>query len=80
MKACVLYTVYHMGRGELQIRRTNLSEEIADVVRKMIFDSKLAPGERINEVHLAEKLGVSRTPLRECLAAMAEGLLEFFVG
>ncbi len=59
------------------MKRRNLSEELGDVIRKMIFEGSLAAGERINEVHLAERLGVSRTPLRECLAALVvEGALE----
>ncbi|MFN2421028.1 MAG: GntR family transcriptional regulator [Gemmatimonadota bacterium] len=36
----------------------------------------LPPGERINEVHLSNRLGVSRTPLREALnRLLAEGAL-----
>jgi DNA-binding GntR family transcriptional regulator len=50
--------------------RPNLSEELAATVREMIFDGHLAAGERINEVHLASQLGVSRTPLREALAGL----------
>jgi DNA-binding GntR family transcriptional regulator len=48
-------------------RRANISEEIADTLRELIIDGQLRDGERINEVHLAERLGVSRTPLREAL-------------
>jgi DNA-binding GntR family transcriptional regulator len=58
------------------VRRGNISEGAADAVRAMIVDGRLAPGERINEVHLAAKLGVSRTPLREALSGLvAEGAL-----
>jgi DNA-binding GntR family transcriptional regulator len=43
----------------------------------MIVDGRLPAGERINEVHLSQQLGVSRTPLREALARLAhEGALE----
>src|SRR5438128_7139674 len=56
--------------------RPNLSGSIAEVVRGMIVDGRLAAGERINEVHLAAQLSVSRTPLREALARLvAEGAL-----
>ena len=42
----------------------------------MILDGRLPAGERINEVRLAAQLGVSRTPLREALARLAnEGAL-----
>ena len=56
--------------------RRNLSESIADDVRTMIVDGELADGDRVNEVGLAEELGVSRTPLREALMRLtAEGAL-----
>src|SRR5690349_1003798 len=46
------------------------------VMREMILDGSLAPGERLNEVHLSQALGISRGPLREALRRLAsEGLL-----
>ena len=58
------------------IARGNISEELADTLRELIVDGGLAAGQRINEVHLAQRLGVSRTPLREALARLArEGTL-----
>jgi DNA-binding GntR family transcriptional regulator len=57
-------------------RRENLSGELAVRLRNMIVDGRLPAGERINEVHLAARLGVSRTPLREALAKLErEGAL-----
>jgi len=50
--------------------RANISEEIVAVLRAMIVDGRLQPGSRINEVHLAKQLGVSRTPLREALSRL----------
>jgi GntR family transcriptional regulator of vanillate catabolism len=42
----------------------------------MILRGDLGPGERLGEVALAERLGVSRTPIRQALPALArEGLL-----
>ena len=52
--------------------RDNLSDEVADTVRNMIVDGRLAAGERINEVHLSQRLGVSRTPLREALTKLGQ--------
>lgn len=58
------------------LNRINVSETVADAVRAMIVDGRLAPGQRINEVRLAPALGVSRTPLREALNRLAsEGAL-----
>ncbi len=56
--------------------RLNISQQLANSLRDMIFDGDLRAGERINEVHLSESLGVSRTPLREALTLLvAEGAL-----
>lgn len=55
---------------DARILRPNLSEELANRLRDMIFDGELRAGQRINEVHLAERLGVSRTPVREALAML----------
>ena len=53
------------------LQRPNISDGIATKLRTMIIDGRLRPGTRINEVHLAAGLGVSRTPLREALSSLA---------
>jgi len=74
-----LHTVYSMQSAQTQILRGNISDDVTDAVRNMIVDGRLPAGERINEVHLSQQLGVSRTPLREALARLAhEGALEAF--
>jgi GntR family transcriptional regulator of vanillate catabolism len=46
-------------------------------LREMILAADLAPGERIVELALVDKLGVSRTPIRAALLRLSqEGLLE----
>jgi DNA-binding GntR family transcriptional regulator len=61
----------------LTLDRPNISEALASALREMIVDGRLPAGERVNEVHLAARLGVSRTPLREALGRLAaEGALE----
>ena len=46
-------------------------------LRELVFGGNVAPGERLAEVELAERLGVSRTPLRIAFMTLAhEGLLE----
>jgi DNA-binding GntR family transcriptional regulator len=49
----------------------------AAAVRELVLRGEFAPGERLGEVELAERLGVSRTPIREALSRLAaEGLVE----
>jgi DNA-binding GntR family transcriptional regulator len=52
------------------LNRQNMSEQLANIVRQMIVDGVIPAGSRINEVHLARDLGVSRTPLREAIARL----------
>lgn len=60
----------------LTLPRRNLSDDVVNELRNRIVDGTLAAGQRINEVRLAEQLGVSRTPLREALGRLArEGTL-----
>jgi DNA-binding GntR family transcriptional regulator len=59
-----------------KIERLSIADSALEAVRTMIVEGVLPEGERINEVHLAQKLGVSRTPLREALNRLAsEGAL-----
>lgn len=48
-------------------KRLNLSDQIGLALQEKIYYGVLKGGDRLNEVHLAEELGVSRTPLREAL-------------
>ncbi|MCB9948182.1 MAG: GntR family transcriptional regulator [Rhodospirillaceae bacterium] len=51
-------------------------DRLYEAVRDMAIAFHFKPGERVNEVALARRLGVSRTPLREALNRLtAEGLL-----
>lgn len=46
-------------------------------LRALILSGELAPGERLTESGLADRLGLSRTPIRNALPALAvEGFLE----
>lgn len=52
------------------------SEQAARILREEILAGQFAPGERLNEVELSTRLGISRSPIREGLRKLAdEGLL-----
>ena len=44
-----------------------LREVVFETLRDAIRKGILKPGERLMEIHLAEQLGVSRTPVREAI-------------
>lgn len=53
-----------------------LREIVFESIREAIIEGRLKPGERVMEIQLAEKLGVSRTPVREAIRKLElEGLL-----
>lgn len=57
--------------------RPQLSEDVARIVRRRIFDGSYAAGTYIRLDQLAVELGISVTPVREALFALrAEGLLD----
>lgn len=57
-------------------RNNTYSARTETVLRSMILERELRPGERLNEVALANTLGISRGPLREAIQRLAsEGLL-----
>jgi DNA-binding GntR family transcriptional regulator len=58
------------------LERRSLSQQLAERLREMILDGDLAPGERLQEIELSARFGVSRTPLREAMKALSsEGLV-----
>ena len=44
-----------------------LRDVVFNTLRKAILRGELKPGERLMEIQLANKLGVSRTPIREAI-------------
>src|SRR3954470_8635056 len=58
-------------------RSSTSAERTLASLRELILDGDLRAGTRLGEVELAERLGVSRTPVREALTRLAaEGLVE----
>jgi len=57
-----------------------LRDIVFESIRAAIISGDLKPGERLMEVQLAEKLGVSRTPVREAIRKLElEGLVVMVV-
>lgn len=53
-----------------------LREVVFKTIRKSILKGELSPGDRLMEIQLAKKLGVSRTPIREAIRKLElEGLV-----
>lgn len=63
--------------SRLGISRRYLHDDVTDRLRELIREGELEPRARVNESELAERFGISRTPLREAIKILAtEGLLE----
>lgn len=57
-------------------RPTLVRDGVYAHLRRAVLDGELAPGERLGEAELGERLGVSRTPIREAIMRLTqEGLL-----
>jgi GntR family transcriptional regulator of vanillate catabolism len=54
-----------------------LSQQVTQALRDWILHGRFKPGERIEEIPIAQTMGVSRTPVRAALATLAnEGLID----
>ncbi len=68
-----------MGKDGLQVTMDEflpLRDVVFNTLRKAILTGELKPGQRLMEIHLAKRLGVSRTPIREAIRKLElEGLV-----
>jgi DNA-binding GntR family transcriptional regulator len=53
------------------LARKPLADEVYSVLRGMIIRRELPPGARVTEIEIAERLGVSRTPVREAFQRLS---------
>lgn len=54
------------------VRQISLTRLVGEALEKMILAGELPPGGKLNEAALAERLGVSRGPLREAFRTLEE--------
>jgi DNA-binding GntR family transcriptional regulator len=58
-------------------KHQTLREKILETIRDAILKGSMRPGERVSEPDLAERFGISRTPIREAFRQLeSEGYLE----
>jgi DNA-binding GntR family transcriptional regulator len=66
-----------MPDDRVQNAQRSRTEELREIIEEEIVTQQLAPGTRLDEVGLAKRFGVSRTPVREAIGQLASrGLLE----
>ena len=52
------------------VERSRLVDDVTTLLRRLIIDGTLKPGELLLQNNLSERLGVSRTPLREAFRVL----------
>ena len=57
-------------RHPISTTRRERGSDVLATLRQMAISYQLKPGERLSEIELAERLGVSRTPVREALSRL----------
>ena len=50
--------------------KKNTATQVRDEIENDILTGALSPGDRLDEMSLANRFGVSRTPIREALAQL----------
>ncbi len=46
------------------------SQQVIGIIKQDLLDGTLSPGDKVNEVQLSQRLGVSRAPIREALCLL----------
>ncbi len=65
-----------MIHSERRLNRNRARDDVRGLLREMILAGELAADSRVEEVEIAGRIGVSRTPVREALIALEhEGLV-----
>jgi DNA-binding GntR family transcriptional regulator len=70
---------YPLKQSKVKARGTeNLSARVYNEIKNLILCNEVMPGQKLNHQQLSERLGVSRTPVREALTRLVqEGYVAF---
>src|SRR3990170_6161852 len=70
---------YPLKQPKTKSRGTeNLSARVYSEIKNLILSNEVMPGQKLRHQHLSERLGVSRTPVREALTRLVqEGHVSF---
>jgi len=64
---------YSLRKPNTKTRGTgNLSARVYDQIKSLILSNEVLPGQKLYHQELSERLGVSRTPVREALTRLAQ--------
>jgi len=58
--------------AKLDVSREPMARQVTRALRQAIVSMKIAPGEMLSEQDLAQRFGVSRSPVREALIKLSE--------
>jgi DNA-binding GntR family transcriptional regulator len=73
-----MITVYNEANALTKAQKRTLADTVAEQLREEIIGGDLAPGSMLAEIPTAQRLGVSRVPVREAtLVLERDGLLVF---
>jgi DNA-binding GntR family transcriptional regulator len=68
---------YRIAMERSQIHRISIADQVAGVLRQRVLNGEMRPGTSLQEIPLAEALGVSRNTMREAMRILSlEGLLK----
>lgn len=63
--------------ARLEARGSALADTVYELLAQAIVDGRLAPGERVRDVEIADLYGISRTPVREAIQRLErQGMVE----
>lgn len=61
------------------MKKTRLSDSVYHYLLDMILNMEIKPGDRIPEARIAEKFGISRTPIRDAMLQLAnDGIINIY--